>query len=112
MSLSLLQKVLGESTGLMLGCDLEAFIQQARDYKKEYGDSFVSLKHLVLGFIQDQRFRKQILKEFQISKLSLKSAIEAIRGRQSLKYSSFNILCFSFTFYIWFLLFGIKATLM
>lgn len=67
----------------MLGRDLEALLERARDYKKEYGDSFVSVEHLVLGFIQDQRFGKQIFKEFQISKQSLKSAIESIRGRQS-----------------------------
>ncbi|XP_050384433.1 chaperone protein ClpB3, chloroplastic isoform X2 [Argentina anserina] len=76
-------KVLGESVGSMLGRDLEALLQRARDYKKEYGDSFVSVEHLVLGFIQDQRFGKQMFKDFQISKQSLKSAIEAIRGRQS-----------------------------
>lgn len=67
----------------MLGRDLEALIQRAREYKKEYGDSFVSVEHLVLGFTQDQRFGKQLLKDFQVSVQSLKSAIEAIRGRQS-----------------------------
>lgn len=67
----------------MLGRDLEALIQRARDYKKEYGDSFVSVEHLVLGFTQDQRFGKQLLRDFQISQQALKSAIESIRGRQS-----------------------------
>jgi ATP-dependent Clp protease ATP-binding subunit ClpB len=67
----------------MLGRDLEALIQRARDLKKEYGGSFVSVEHLVLGFIQDQRFGKQLFKEFQISKQGLKSAIESIRGRKS-----------------------------
>ncbi|KAH0969016.1 hypothetical protein GBA52_029115 [Prunus armeniaca] len=76
-------KVLGESAGSMLGRDLEALIQRARDYKKEYGDSFVSVEHLVLGFTQDQRFGKQLFRDFQISKETLKSAIESIRGRQS-----------------------------
>ncbi|XP_022739632.1 chaperone protein ClpB3, chloroplastic-like [Durio zibethinus] len=76
-------KVLGESAGSMLGRDLEALIQRAREYKKEYGDSFVSVEHLVLGFTQDQRFGKQLFRDFQISQQSLKSAIESIRGRQS-----------------------------
>nr|TKS08301.1 hypothetical protein D5086_0000105460 [Populus alba] len=44
-----------ESTSSMLGRDLETLIQRAREYKKEYGDSFVSVEHLVLGFAQDQR---------------------------------------------------------
>ncbi|MBA0871947.1 hypothetical protein Goshw_002898 [Gossypium schwendimanii] len=76
-------KVLGESAGSMLGRDLEALIQRAREYKKDYGDSFVSVEHLVLGFTQDQRFGKQLFTDFQISNQSLKSAVESIRGRQS-----------------------------
>ncbi|MBA0875625.1 hypothetical protein Goshw_009893 [Gossypium schwendimanii] len=76
-------KVLGESAGSMLGRDLEALMQRAREYKKEYGDSFVSVEHLVLGFTQDRRFGKQLFKDFQISNQALKSAIESIRGSQS-----------------------------
>ncbi|KAI7752446.1 hypothetical protein M8C21_020338, partial [Ambrosia artemisiifolia] len=76
-------KVIGESAGSMLGRDLESLMQRARDYKKEYGDSFVSVEHLVLGFVQDNRFGKQLFKEFQISLKTLKSAIESIRGRQT-----------------------------
>ncbi|KAM0068209.1 putative Clp, repeat (R) domain, P-loop containing nucleoside triphosphate hydrolase [Helianthus debilis subsp. tardiflorus] len=76
-------KVISESAGSMLGRDLESLMQRARDYKKEYGDSFVSVEHLVLGFVQDNRFGKQLFKEFQISLKALKSAIESIRGRQT-----------------------------
>ncbi|KAH1038466.1 hypothetical protein J1N35_040209 [Gossypium stocksii] len=76
-------KVLGESAGSMLGRDLEALIQRAREYKKDYGDSFVSVEHLVLGFTEDQRFGKQLFTDFQISDKSLKSAVESIRGPQS-----------------------------
>lgn len=76
-------KVIGESAGSMLGRDLEALMQRAREYKKEYGDSFVSVEHLVLGFIQDKRFGKQLFNDFQISLKTLKTAIESIRGRQN-----------------------------
>lgn len=67
----------------MLGRDLEGLIQRAREYKKEYGDSFVSVEHLVLAFTDDKRFGKQLFKDFQISQKTLKSAVEAIRGKQS-----------------------------
>lgn len=67
----------------MLGRDLEALIQRARDYKKEYGDSFVSVEHLVLGFAQDNRFGKQLFKDFQISLNTLRNALQAIRGNQN-----------------------------
>ncbi|KAF3617270.1 Chaperone protein ClpB3, chloroplastic [Capsicum annuum] len=76
-------KVIGESAGSMLGRDLEGLMQRAREYKKEYGDSFVSVEHLVLGFVQDKRFGKQLFNDFQISLKTLKAAIESIRGRQN-----------------------------
>ncbi|XP_042516453.1 chaperone protein ClpB3, chloroplastic-like isoform X2 [Macadamia integrifolia] len=67
----------------MLGRDFEALIQRAKDYKKDYGDSFVSVEHLVLAFTQDQRFGKQLFKDFQISKENLTSAMQSVRGRQT-----------------------------
>ncbi|CAH9099489.1 unnamed protein product [Cuscuta epithymum] len=76
-------KVIGESAGLMLGRDMEALIQRTRELKKEYGDSFVSVEHLVLAFAQDRRFGKQLFKDFQITDKTLRVAIEAIRGRQT-----------------------------
>ncbi|KAG6479764.1 chaperone protein ClpB3, chloroplastic-like [Zingiber officinale] len=75
-------KVLDESAGNMLGRDLEALIQRAREYKRQFSDSFVSVEHLVLGFAEDARFGKQLLKDFQISLNTLKSALQAIRGQQ------------------------------
>jgi ATP-dependent Clp protease ATP-binding subunit ClpA len=76
-------QVLGEEPGSMLGRDLEALIQRARDFKKEYGDSYVSVEHLVLGFAEDKRFGTQLFKDFQITVKTLKSAIESIRGKQN-----------------------------
>ena len=67
----------------MLGRDLEALIQRARDYKKEFGDSFVSVEHLVLGFAEDNRFGKQLFKDFQLSLKTVKDAIQSIRGKQT-----------------------------
>ena len=79
----LVHQVLGESAGSMLGRDLEALIQRARDYKKEYGDSFVSVEHLVLAFAQDKRFGKQLFSDFRLSEKTLQSAIQTVRGKQS-----------------------------
>ncbi|KAJ7550397.1 hypothetical protein O6H91_07G098900 [Diphasiastrum complanatum] len=75
-------KVLGETSGSMLGRDLEGLLDRAKNYMKELGDAFVSVEHLVWGFVQDKRFGQQLFKEFQISSKMLKSAIEAIRGSQ------------------------------
>ncbi|XP_078430282.1 casein lytic proteinase B3 [Wolffia australiana] len=76
-------KVFGESSGSMLGRDLEALIQRARDFKQKYNDSFVSVEHLVLGFAEDKRFGKQLLKDFRITLDALSTAVKEIRGRQN-----------------------------
>ncbi|CAN7035061.1 unnamed protein product [Brassica oleracea var. botrytis] len=76
-------KVYGEAAGSMLGRDLEGLFQRARQYKKDLGDSYVSVEHLVLAFVDDKRFGKQLFRDFQISEKSLKTAIESIRGKQS-----------------------------
>ncbi|CAH8271182.1 unnamed protein product [Arabidopsis lyrata] len=76
-------KVYGDAAGSMLGRDLEGLFQRARQFKKDLGDSYVSVEHLVLAFADDKRFGKQLFKDFQISEKSLKSAIESIRGKQS-----------------------------
>lgn len=76
-------QVLGETAGSMLGRDIETLIQRAREYKKEYGDSFVSVEHIVLSYADDRRFGRQLFKDFQISINTLKSAVQAIRGRQN-----------------------------
>jgi len=86
-------QVLGEDPGSMLGRDLEALIQRARDFKKEYGDSYVSVEHLVLGFAEDKRFGKQLFKDFQITVKTLKSAIESIRGKQNVIDQGMGLLC-------------------
>ncbi|KAG5535166.1 hypothetical protein RHGRI_023074 [Rhododendron griersonianum] len=76
-------KVLSEAGGSVLRRDFEALIRRAREYKKEYGDSFVSVDHLVLGFTEDKRFGKQLFNDFQISLNTLRNAIQAIRGQQT-----------------------------
>lgn len=83
-------QVLSESAGSMLGRDLEALIQRAREFKKEYGDSFVSVEHMVLGFLQDRRFGKQLFRDFQITEKTLRDAIQAIRGRQTVIDQGYN----------------------
>ncbi|KAH7432054.1 hypothetical protein KP509_07G005700 [Ceratopteris richardii] len=75
-------KVIGDTGGSMLGRDLEALIDRTRSLKKDYGDSFISVEHLVLSFVQDKRFGQQLFKDFQISEKALTTAVNAIRGTQ------------------------------
>jgi ATP-dependent Clp protease ATP-binding subunit ClpA len=67
----------------MLGRDLEALIDRARSSKKSLGDSFVSVEHLLLGFVDDKRFGQQLLKDFRLTRQALDKAISAVRGKQN-----------------------------
>lgn len=69
----------------------------ARNYKKEIGDDFVSVEHLVLAFPSDKRFGKQLFSNLQLSEKSLKDAVQAVRGSQKVTDQSRNIslLCFT-----------------
>ncbi|KAG6543345.1 hypothetical protein Mapa_015259 [Marchantia paleacea] len=75
-------KVMGDTSGSMLGRDLEGLIDRARGHKKDLGDAFVSVEHLVLGFLQDKRFGQQLLKEFQLTPKALNTAVQSVRGSQ------------------------------
>ncbi|GAQ87905.1 ATP-dependent chaperone [Klebsormidium nitens] len=76
-------KASGVEYGSMLGRDLEALIDRARSSKKGMGDSFVSVEHLLLGFVDDKRFGQQLLKDFKLTRQTLDKAIAAVRGKQN-----------------------------
>ncbi|KAL2634924.1 hypothetical protein R1flu_006403 [Riccia fluitans] len=75
-------KVMGDTSGSMLGRDLESLIDRARGHKKDLGDAFVSVEHLVLGFTQDKRFGQQLFKDFQLTAKALNDAVRSVRGTQ------------------------------
>ena len=51
-------------------------------YKKEYGDEFVSVEHMLRAFTADKRFGQQLFEDLQIGENELKEAISAVRGSQ------------------------------
>lgn len=72
--------------------------ENARNYKKEIGDDFVSVEHLVLAFPLDKRFGKQLFSNLQLSEKSLKDVVQVVRGSQKVTDQSKNIYLLSFTF--------------
>jgi ATP-dependent Clp protease ATP-binding subunit ClpB len=66
----------------MIGCNLLALLERAREIKKEFGDAFISVEHLVLAFLDDQHFGQRIFNEFQLIPKKLKEAINAVQGTQ------------------------------
>ncbi|KAK9149817.1 hypothetical protein Scep_008574 [Stephania cephalantha] len=75
-------KVGGDTSGPMMGTHLVALIDNAKKYKKEFGDDFLSVEHFLLALSSDKRFGQQLFKNLQLGEKQLKEAIHAVRGNQ------------------------------
>ena len=75
-------KVSGSSESVYLGRSLDSLLDRAESYRKEYKDDFISIEHLILAYLKDDRFGKAIFQEFKLDEKKLRSAIDQIRGNQ------------------------------
>ncbi len=75
-------KVSGNSTSIYLGRSLDTLLDRADGYRKQLGDEFISVEHLLLGYANDDRFGKGLLAELKLDETKLRNAIDQIRGSQ------------------------------
>src|SRR4028119_309561 len=75
-------KVSGSSESVYLGRSIDSLLDRAESYRKEYKDDFISIEHLMLAYLKDDRFGKALFQEFRLDEKKLKSAIDQIRGNQ------------------------------
>jgi len=75
-------KVSGGGSNIYLGSSLDTLLDRAETYRKQYGDEYISVEHLLLGYARDDRFGKALFTEFRLDENKLKSAIDQIRGSQ------------------------------
>ena len=73
-------KISGSGGSVYLGRSLDTLLDRAETYRKEYGDEFISIEHLILGYVKDDRFGKNLLQEFKLSEAKLKDIITQVRG--------------------------------
>eukprot|EP00898_Chlorokybus_atmophyticus_P007394 jgi/Chlat1/7656/Chrsp64S07117 len=66
----------------VLGRNLETLVERARKAKKEFDDQFVSVEHLLLGFVEDTPFGKSLFSEVGLTRDKLTKAIKDVRGSQ------------------------------
>jgi ATP-dependent Clp protease ATP-binding subunit ClpB len=76
-------KISGTISSVYLGRSVDALLDRADKYRKEYQDEFISIEHLVLAYPQDDRFGKQFFAEFKLEESKLKSIVSQIRGSQT-----------------------------
>ncbi|GAA0176378.1 protease [Lithospermum erythrorhizon] len=75
-------KVSGDTSGPILGSHLSMLLDNARKFKKDMGDSFLSVEHLLLAFPSDKRFGQQLFRNLNLTEKALKDAVQAVRGSQ------------------------------
>ncbi|XP_010429507.1 PREDICTED: chaperone protein ClpB4, mitochondrial [Camelina sativa] len=75
-------KVTGDTSGQILGSSLSVVLENAKRYKKEMLDSYISVEHLLLAYYSDMRFGQEFFKNMKLDKQALKDAIKDVRGSQ------------------------------
>jgi ATP-dependent Clp protease ATP-binding subunit ClpB len=75
-------KVSGSVDSVYLGNALSTLLDRAESCRQSFGDDYISIEHLVLGYAKDKRFGQDLFKAFAISEKDLKQAIVQIRGNQ------------------------------
>ena len=73
-------KISGSGGNVYLGRSLDSLLDRAETYRKEYGDEFISIEHLILAYVKDDRFGKNLLQEFKLDEAKLKDIIAQVRG--------------------------------
>jgi ATP-dependent Clp protease ATP-binding subunit ClpB len=73
-------KNLGES--IYLGRSLDTLLDRADSFRKEFGDEYISIEHIILGYAKDDRFGKNLFQEFGLNESKLKEIIREVRGNQ------------------------------
>ncbi len=75
-------KVSGGISSVYLGRSVDTLLDRADNLRKEYGDDYISIEHLILAYPQDERFGKQFFAEFKLEESKLKTTVNQIRGSQ------------------------------
>jgi ATP-dependent Clp protease ATP-binding subunit ClpB len=75
-------KVSGGISSVYLGRSVDTLLDRADNLRKEFGDDYISIEHLILAYPQDDRFGKQFFAEFKLEESKLKTIVNQIRGSQ------------------------------
>jgi ATP-dependent Clp protease ATP-binding subunit ClpB len=75
-------KVSGSGSSVYIGKSLETLLDRADNFRQSYGDDYISIEHLILAYAKDDRFGRNLFREFGLDEAKLKDAIQDIRGSQ------------------------------
>ncbi|PZV08919.1 MAG: ATP-dependent chaperone ClpB [Leptolyngbya sp.] len=72
----------GVDSNLYLGQSLDRMLDGAEAARQTLKDKFISVEHLLLGFQEDERIGRRLLRGFNVEGPELMAAVQAVRGSQ------------------------------
>jgi ATP-dependent Clp protease ATP-binding subunit ClpB len=73
---------LATDNNLYLGQSLDRMLDKAEAARLNLKDQFISVEHLILGFQEDERIGRRLLRGFNVEASELLAAVQAVRGSQ------------------------------
>jgi ATP-dependent Clp protease ATP-binding subunit ClpB len=67
---------------LYLGRGLDVMLDRAEASRESWQDKYISVEHLLVGFAEDERIGRQLLRKFNLDPQDLETTIKAVRGSQ------------------------------
>ncbi|MEO0868115.1 MAG: ATP-dependent chaperone ClpB [Cyanobacteria bacterium J06642_11] len=69
-------------TSLYLGQSLDRMLDQTEAARQLLQDDIISVEHMLLGFADDERIGRRLLKGFELDVADVRAAINQVRGKQ------------------------------
>ncbi|NEU75361.1 ATP-dependent chaperone ClpB [Hassallia byssoidea VB512170] len=76
------QPKVGKNEQLYLGRNLDIMLDRAEEARVRMKDSFISVEHMLLGFVEDDRIGRKMFKAFNLDSSKLEATIKTVRGSQ------------------------------
>ncbi len=76
------QAKLAKVDQLYLGKALDVLLDKAEASRVSWQDKFISVEHLLIGFAEDERIGRTLLRKFNLDPQDLESVIKEVRGSQ------------------------------
>jgi ATP-dependent Clp protease ATP-binding subunit ClpB len=75
-------KISNAGGSVYLGNSLDKLLDRADGYRKDFGDEYISIEHLLLAYAKDDRFGQAVFREFGLDENKLRGIIKDVRGNQ------------------------------
>ncbi|MCL1464454.1 ATP-dependent chaperone ClpB [Argonema galeatum] len=75
-------KVVAKNEDIYLGKSLDVMLDRAESARVTWEDGFISVEHLLLGFAEDEKLGRRMLKSFDADAKKLEATVKLVRGSQ------------------------------